>query len=138
MSANLVKYLHLHKNFNWHHLLNSKENSFSCLSRAIAASSRTSSFPKATPRAQEPPPHSRSIPKHRLVRKNRQHTHEAFPKHRLVRKNRQHTHEAFPKHRLVRKNRHHTHEAFPKHRLVRKNRHHTHEADLLISQRPIC
>ena len=62
MSANLVKYLHLHKNFNWHHLLNSKENSFSCLSRAIAASSRTSSFPKATPRAQEPPPHSRSIP----------------------------------------------------------------------------
>ena len=31
---------------------------------------------------------------HRLVRKNRQHTHEAFPKHRLVRKNRQHTHEA--------------------------------------------
>ena len=62
MSANLVKYLHLHKNFNWHHLLNSKENSFSCLSRAIAASSRTSSFPKATPRAQEPPTHSRSIP----------------------------------------------------------------------------
>ena len=121
MSANLVKYLHLHKNFNWHHLLNSKENSFSCLSRAIAASSRTSSFPKATPRAQEPPTHSRSRPKHRLVRKNRHHTHEAFPKHRLVRKNR-----------------HHTHEAFPKHRLVRKNRHHTHEADLLISQRPIC
>ena len=29
----------------------------------------------------------------------------------LVRKNRQHTHEAFPKPRLVRKNRHHTHEA---------------------------
>ena len=80
MSANLVKYLHLHKNFNWHHLLNSKENSFSCLSRAIAASSHTSSFPKATPRAQEPPTHSRSRPKHRLVRKNRQHTHEAFPK----------------------------------------------------------
>ena len=121
MSANLVKYLHLHKNFNWHHLLNSKENSFSCLSRAIAASSRTSSFPK-----------------HRLMRKNRQHTHEAFPKHRLVRKNRQHTHEAFPKPRLVRKNRQHTLEAFPKHRLVRKNRQHTHEADLLISQRPIC
>lgn len=62
MSANLVKYLHLHKNFNWHHLLNSKENSFSCLSRAIAASSRASSFPKATPRAQEPSTHSRSIP----------------------------------------------------------------------------
>ena len=33
-------------------------------------------------------------PQHRLVRKNRHHTHEAFPKHRLVRKNRQHTHEA--------------------------------------------
>ena len=145
MSANLVKYLHLHKNFNWHHLLNSKENSFSCLSRAIAASSRTSSFPKATPRAQEPPPHSRSIPqshascartantltKHSPSTASCARTANTLTKHspkpRLVRKNRQHTHEAFPKHRLVRKNRQHTHEAFPKHRLVRKNRQHTHE-----------
>ncbi len=63
MSANLVKYLHLHNNFQLASPINLKENSFSCLSRAIAASSRALSFPKAPPRAQEPSTHSRAFPK---------------------------------------------------------------------------